>query len=52
MLGVLPFGEDPDLSCTAGCAVPQYLPPWSAVQIEYQLLLIRARLITLNYIRM
>ena len=28
MLGVLPFGEDPDLSGTAGTAVPQHLPPW------------------------
>ena len=27
MLGVLPFGEDPDLSGTAGPAVPQHLPP-------------------------
>ena len=27
MLGVLPFGEDPDLSGTAGTAVPQHLPP-------------------------
>ena len=26
MLGVLPFGEDPDLSGTAGPAVPQHLP--------------------------
>ena len=28
MLGVLPFVEDPDLSWTAGPAVPQHLPPW------------------------
>ena len=27
MLGVLPFVEDPDLSWTAGPAVPQLLPP-------------------------
>ena len=27
MLEVLPFGEDPDLSGTAGPAVPQHLPP-------------------------
>ena len=26
MLGVLPFVEDPDLSCTGSSAVPQYLP--------------------------
>ena len=26
-VGVLPFGEDPDLSGTAGTAVPQHLPP-------------------------
>ena len=31
MLGVLPFGEDPDLSWTAGRAVPQHLPPWLCV---------------------
>ena len=31
MLGVLPFGEDPDLSGTAGPAVPQHLPPWHQV---------------------
>ena len=28
MLGVFPFGEDPDLLGTAGPAVPQHLPPW------------------------
>ena len=28
MLGVLPFIEEPDLSGTAGTAVPQHLPPW------------------------
>ena len=28
MLGVLPFGEDPDLSGAVGTAVPQHLPPW------------------------
>ena len=27
MLGVLPLGEDPDLSGTAGTAVPQHQPP-------------------------
>ena len=27
MLEVLPFGEDPDLSGTAGPAGPQHLPP-------------------------
>ena len=27
MLGVLPFGEDPDLWATAGTVVPQHLPP-------------------------
>ena len=30
MLGVLPFVEDPDLSCTAGTAVSQHLPPCKA----------------------
>ena len=29
MLGVLHFVKDPDLSCTAGTAVPQHLPPCS-----------------------
>ena len=33
MLGVLPFGEDPDLSGTAGTAVPQHLPPWDNIII-------------------
>ena len=33
MLGVLPFGEDPDLWGTAGTAVPQHLPPWGVVKL-------------------
>ena len=33
MLGVLPFGEDPDLSGTAGPAVPQHLPPCQTLMI-------------------
>ena len=28
MLGVLSYVEDPDISCTAGTAVPQHLPPY------------------------
>jgi len=33
MLGVLPFIEDPDLSCTAGTVVPQHLPPCVGVNL-------------------
>ena len=33
MLGVLPFGEDPDLSRTAGTAVPQHLPPCCEIML-------------------
>ena len=34
MLGVLPFVEDPDLSCTAGTVVPQHLPPCTGPESE------------------
>ena len=34
MLGVLPFGENPDLSGTAGPAVPPHLPPCLSVISE------------------
>ena len=33
-VGVLPFAEDPDLSCTAGSAVPQHLPPCDPVAMS------------------
>ena len=44
MLGVLPFGEDPDLSANAVRMFAQLLPPWRLVRIARLMMFVTSQL--------